>query len=613
MHDAAATTLAKDSLSTLVQEAFIDPIRSVLIIDDKYPTWDKIFGDEDYNRDDEIKWAKRENILKVVGQFREKSPALTVDIHDGTNNAMISSYLHQSDLLVLDFHLEPIEPFGIRAAEILRHLLNNSQFNLVVVHTDTSDLIVPFNSIILSLLPPFATDMERIQLGQTMIEEAEDKVAEDIQTRLAASLTKAGYLEFRRALDKGVRSKRFMQDAEAAETFRAICIEAQWDGRQIAIMWDWALSQHEASMQGEKKANSGFKWKSPGQTEFPWIRSSGGFVAFADKRNTEILEILRSALEDWKPSPSRMISSRIRAEISSLGVMAEDATFNDRRAHWKYYQELLTTDISGEAADSQRRTLIEAHAARHTERLLDQVGKQAINFGLRIVQCDPQTHDKTKEGFSSHYDLPPVADGDRDVALDHYNAYISTKAVSGWHLQPGHIILLDNEYWVCVSPACDLVPKQKGQIGILGSIKSEIKPFMAVKLHQRSKVERADVNSNTMIFLLDAATNTVRTFSVFPAKGEHGSPVWRMMLASDHGKFNIKEDKTADLTLQTVSGESGKLEIVPKEGQIIAQLRYEYALNLVNKLGVEFTRIGLDFVAPPEPEKIDEKKIPACS
>ena len=30
--------------------------------------------------------------------------------------------------------------------------------------------------------------------------------------------------------------------------------------------------------------------------------------------------------------------------------------------------------------------------------------------------------------------------------------------------------------------------------------------------------------------------------------------------------------------------------------QVIAQLRYEYALNLLQKLGVSMTRIGLDFV-----------------
>lgn len=605
MHDAAATTKPEDNLSKLVHEAFIEPIRSVLIIDDRYPTWEMIFSDPGYDSKN-TKWADRDKILEVVSQFRAKSPAMTVDIHDGANNANISSYLHQSDLLVLDFQLESVAPFGVLAAGILRRLLSSTHFNLVVLHTETDDLIGPFNRILLSLLPPFAKDPVRLERAQKVVEDAEENISDDIQTRLANSVEEADYLAFRRALDKGVTSNDFMETSDAAAEFRAICDEAKWKPGQRRLMWCWTLAKHETNMTGELKEKSGFKWKAPDESDWPWIRSSGGFVAFAVKQNTELLDILRRALEDWKPSPSRMISSRIRAEISASGVMAEDTTFSDRRAHWKYYQELLATDASGDAGDSHRRTLVEAHAARHAERLLDKVGAKAVEFGLRVVKCDPTAADPDAEGFSSHYDVPPQIVGEPDVALNHYNAYISTKAVSGWHLQPGHIIDVDRELWVCVSPACDLVPKQKGQIGISFSTKSATKPFLAVKLHTRPSVERADVNSNTMVFLRDEARNEVSTYSVFPTKGEHGSPVWRMMFAGDHGQFKINEDKTADIKLQTLSGESGELKIKPADARIVAQLRYEYALNLVNKLGVEFTRIGLDFVAPPAAEETNE-------
>ncbi len=71
-------------------------------------------------------------------------------------------------------------------------------------------------------------------------------------------------------------------------------------------------------------------------------------------------------------------------------------------------------------------------------------------------------------------------------------------------------------------------------------------------------------------------------------------------MASNYGQFAIAADKTGQLELQTLSGESGELEITKVNARIVAQLRYEYALNLVNKLGTEFTRIGLDFVAPAE-------------
>ncbi|UWM82133.1 response regulator receiver domain [Rhizobium sp. SRDI969] len=598
MNDVMAAAEPIANLPILVQEAFIDPIRSVLIIDDRYPTWDTIFGKEGYERNDK-RWAPPEQMHRVVQQFRDKSPALTVDIHDGGDNAEISRYLHQSDLLVLDYQLEPKEPYGIKASQILVKLLASTHFNLVVVHTDTDDLVTPFNTILLSLLSPIASDGSKVTMGSKLLEKAQEEGDwEDIEAEVEEAMREGSYLAYRRALDKNVSPSQFIDDYPEAAKFKAICEKAGWKAGECRLALYWALSKHETRMV-KTDGKTQFRWSSPGESDHAWIRTSGGFIAFAKKQNTQLLDTLRDALADWKPSPSRMISSRIRAEISSLGVMAEDTTFSDRRAYWKYYQELLASDVTGEAGDSQRRTLIEAHAARHTERLLDKVGAKAVEFGLKLVKCDPTSSDPAAPGFASHYEVPPSAEGGTDLTINHYNAYISTKPVSGWHLQPGHLLKLGRELWVCASPACDLVPEQKTQIGITGSSKAKTKPFLAVKLHVRDDVGRADVNSNTMVFLLDEQKNEVATYSVFEKSGENASPVWRMMFADNFGKFKV-QDKVADLGISVISGESGTLEVKPIKATIVGQLRYEYALNLINKLGIEFTRIGLDFVAPPD-------------
>ena len=592
-------TARQDNLSTLVKEAFIDPIRSVLIIDDRYPTWETIFSTEGYDPKQK-KWADRNVILEVVQQFRATSPALTVDIHDGVDDPNISKFLHQSDLLILDYQLEANEPHGIIATNIIDHLFKSAHFNLIVLHTDEPDLNTPFNQILFTLLPPIPLDPQRINLSEDIIANAEDGGLDNIKSRLYESVNKATYLEYRRARDGDVETKAFIKRAPAAAQFKAICDEAKWSNEERISVWASIINVHQTKMLSSANEKTGFKWKSLGETDWPWIRTSGGFVAFSQKPKTNLIDTLQNALEDWKPSPSRLISARIRAEISAKGVMAEDATFNDRRAHWRYYQELLA-NISDESRDFHRKSLLEAHTARHTERLLDQVSEKVTDFGMRVVKCDPQAKG-SEEGFSSHYDLPSLGCEEKDLSLHHYNAYISTKSVSGWHLQPGHIILLDNDYWVCASPACDLVPGQKAHVGILDSLQSKIKPFMAVQLHPRSKFTHNDVNSNTMIFLNHSLEKGVQSFSIFPTEGESGSPYWRMMLAPDNGQFSLK-DGIADITLHSITGEKGTLEIVPKQAQIVSQLRYEHALNLINKLGVEFTRIGLDFVAPPKQKR----------
>ncbi|CAO4172862.1 hypothetical protein CFFPNG_02060 [Methylorubrum aminovorans] len=73
-----------------------------------------------------------------------------------------------------------------------------------------------------------------------------------------------------------------------------------------------------------------------------------------------------------------------------------------------------------------------------------------------------------------------------------------------------------------------------------------------------------------------------------------------MFLASDFGRITVKTDKTADIQLRYLCGEDRELKIKSIDAKIVGHLRYEYALNLIQKLGIEFTRIGLDFVVPTE-------------
>jgi len=41
-----------------------------------------------------------------------------------------------------------------------------------------------------------------------------------------------------------------------------------------------------------------------------------------------------------------------------------------------------------------------------------------------------------------------------------------------------------------------------------------------------------------------------------------------------------------------------KIKSEQKEAQVIAKLRYEYALNYIQRIGVSVSRIGLGYVSP---------------
>lgn len=598
MNDILVVEQAKSNFSDLVREAFIDPIRSVLIIDDQYPTWEQIFGKEGYDPADHQRWTAKDKILKVVRQFRKMSPALTVDIHDGKQNAEIGSYLHQSDLLVLDYQLEEAGPHGVRATEIIADLLRNNHFNLVVIHTAIGDLIDPFNTVLMSLLTPRAVPARRVAEGLALIKDLEDAGREGVLEEIESALPTSAYLAFRAHLINNGKPFTFIDDATELGKFRDIADAAGWDVNQRLKVMDWGMAVHDQLVVVNGALPRDLRWSAPESGKPPWIRTNGGFIAFADKQNTDLLNILQIAIEDWRPSPSRLMSSKIRAEISLQGAGAEDSALSDKHAYWHYYQELRGSplDQSEQAAKSHRKTMLEGHAARHTERLLDLIGIKAVAFGLKVLEADPTELNSENPGFAEHYAIDSSLQGERDKARAHYNAHISTKPVSGWHLQPGHIFKVGQEMWVCLSPSCDLVPMQKPTAAVRDSGAASVKPFVAVRLNPKSEYSRAEINSNTLIFLKES--DVIKAYSVYPIDGEFGSPIWRLFMGSDYGKFEINADRTADVSLSYLFGKDKAMQVETVSARIVGQLRYEYALNLIQKLGVEFTRIGLDFSAP---------------
>ena len=168
----------QDTFESLVREAFIAPLRSVLIVDDQYPTWEEIFnssitGQEKSElietRSTMKSWrdpATATEILGLISEFRNQKPGLIIDIHDGVSeNAKkkiagnetpkeLADHLHQSDLLILDYNLEGpgAGTGGDTARKILASVLDNQHFNLVVVHT-SENLVESMHECLRALMP----------------------------------------------------------------------------------------------------------------------------------------------------------------------------------------------------------------------------------------------------------------------------------------------------------------------------------------------------------------------------------------------------------------------------------------------------------------------------
>jgi hypothetical protein len=116
-------------------------------------------------------------------------------------------------------------------------------------------------------------------------------------------------------------------------------------------------------------------------------------------------------------------------------------------------------------------------------------------------------------------------------------------------------------------------------------------PFLAVQLHAVKLTTALEkVTENVFVFIRTG--KEVETFSFCPDGNPQANPYWEQMFADDLGKFGTEP---ATFQVHRVAVDKGQLGLGESTATIVAQLRYEYALNLVQRLAGTLSRIGLSF------------------
>lgn len=301
---------------------------------------------------------------------------------------------------------------------------------------------------------------------------------------------------------------------------------------------------------------------------------------------------MRTSLATWKPSPSRLLSAKIRAEIDDSGVIAEDSVLSNAHIHAKFYQMVFK-----EKFEEARRAAIDEQIKRSIDDISNQIFEPVTSFFKALVEADKNSNEESF--YLESYGVDLKNSTENQTAVKRYNAHISCyPKINGWHLSPGHILQIGDEKWVCLSPVCDLVPSQK-KIGVFGDVGSG-KPFMAVKLHSKRKLlDSNQINSNNFIFISSKhEPHSIEQYGFYEQSSystdKATSPHWNLFFAKHGGKFE-PDFKLHISRVGKDEYDNLKMELIACE--VIAQLRYEYALNLMQKLGGDFTRVGLEYIS----------------
>ena len=613
-----------------LKEAYIQPIRTVTVIDDEYPTLEHLVtkGKEGFKVDD------IERLSDIIKVSRGEQFNWLLDVYDGKEEVLevnnVSRRLHHSDLLILDYHLDG-EDDGLcqKSLNIIKHLAENRHFNIVAVHTKgyTGEK-GSVNDVLCDIIASLQAKPRTVNLNDNLkadIESAIDDWSDDrpdIRKELLDSISKIDLLYLIHNSLNSLFSPAF--EDEKLQAFTNI-FEQKPDEVELIkpLLLKWLINEKYREFEGiaPNEAVKHFDWGI--ENDINWIKTEDLFLTVVGKRTTQVNEIpekLLSAMECWRPHPHKLILSKLRNDVESKGISASSNILNKKHLQAAWLKELLKTKT-----DYESKTAAWSTVSKLWEELATEIKGDLGDFTIRLLSAlNAVEADKAK---LLSYFVPTESDIDELEQVKHANCFSCSRKISTHHIITGHIIKIDDNYLLCLTPICDLVPDQKNK-DLNVENEQEIKALMPVTLVQMYdasealKLTRESMRASlnlpqehfpelTKIEILQQVINysTQNNLLFIQPDGPEGEIKILSFTAGLDGKANPKsknyyienqgiftDGEPVSLYLAEPCNKGLELKVIPKTGVVVAELRYEYALNLLSRLGFAKSRVGLDFI-----------------
>lgn len=579
----------------LIKEAYIDPICTAVVVDDKFPTMDRLL-----NGDATCDSIAKSQLLGLLNTFRGSNYKWLVDVHDGAHHPSLEEMdryasLHHSDLLVLDYHLNG-EEGNDRAIDVLRALAGSDYFNLVIVYTSCSESELSLRACEIARGLSYC-DFDSLE----SFPDAEDALHEwelddeEIFEELNGLLDEAAVLQVINCADKS-KIKKLPCLSGLVDRIGDRKKAKQGDKRLDNLLFHIVAARISSLRENLSCHDLGaiqFSTASPTN----WVKSDRLFVTVIPKRAdpNSLPDLLLDALEASSPDPNRLLMTKIKNALDVRGESAESLVLKNRYIQAGWLKSML------EANGNEQPWRIKQTMSKHWEGLSTVVQHDIYKFAAELFRAVNDGY-TVQEAVEKHTSVNIGTEA--GTIAKHLNNYVCTKEVEGPHLMTGHILSFKreegeaDEYWVCLSPACDLVPNQSGQRwGNKKTVNEKIITFKALRLCDNVNINTAlkEVNTNEYIFC--SINGDIKPFGY--RSGPKDNPCWEQIFAHNNGLLEGASHQIALSLINISLGNDGDPLVVSKKifGRVIAQLRYEYALNLLQKLAGSMSRIGLDFVS----------------
>lgn len=597
--------------------AYIDPIRTVTVIDDEYPTIDDLLSGEknDFTPENTLR------LREIVDISRNSEYNWLLDIYNGKEDKIkygtVSNRLHHSDLLILDYHLDGEDAgYCKKSIDIIKNLSNNRHFNIVAVHTKGyTDDKGSVKDVLVDIIVSLQKKPKISKLAPSLVQSIDDKLDDweiedpEIRNKLIESISTIHLLLLIKVYNEKICDNQFTHDLMLP--FLEIHSNKPENislAKALLIKWLCFEKLKKYDSFFNEDATNYLEWNL--DDDCNWIKTEDLFITVLGKKQTPINEIpnqLLKALAHSKPHPHKLILSKLRNEIECNGSYAASNIISRKILQAAWLKDLIKTDD-----DISIKTNTWSIVTKLWEELSYEIKDELGDFTINLVKSLKKINTPLNYFISED-----ILNNDIDQ-IKQANCFSCSKKISTHHLITGHILSIDNAFWLCLTPMCDLVPGQKDKNNLLPitlvrmydaksalnstresmchSLGIDIKSLPEQDKNDEIKKILAYSTQNNLLFIKSENNNNeIRILSFTVGLDGKSNPTSKDFYATNQGIF---DDASKKINLICTTPSTNEDKLIQREviGTIVAELRYEYALNLLNRLGISKSRIGLDFI-----------------
>ncbi|MCL9647443.1 response regulator receiver domain [Pantoea eucrina] len=582
----------------LVNKTFCsNAIRSVMLIDDDFLTYstsiDKILNGERID-DKKLDGSKRAAQLEKFFQTKH----ILCDIDDGSVNFDIDR-IKKSDLIIIDYQLDNASP--VKTLETLVKLKDSPQFNLIVVYTN-EDLNRVWKEICTTFhnLKPAAkiiTENDSYEFNSF----CDEHLLPNIEKKGGYDLLDDEKINFlaNKAIPNRIRCELFKDKRFTAVPELKAHIDAI-----IEVTISHSLENHKILQYNSNlKESDTIFGKCAGNK---WIKSGNVFISLFNK-SKELLDSeaediwgnLGNSIYEWKPSYYSIIKSEIQNKIE-----AEAFPFDDH----------LANDIFGQAAWLNE--ILKDNDSYNRKEKIDFVFKniaEELYFKLRANTSLNEFINDVFKHFEGDFDLIKSGENhdqerlkfcaesmglnyNEDCNNDMYHALnmnTSSRNYREKYPTTGTVLYDEatNEWYLCVSAACDMVPSQGGD-----SYHKRLKPHRLIQVLKlfNCSAENAITNAShsryIYVYEKDAKPSRKYYSVVNPATN---LPQIDYMVILNH----TTQQEHRNVNVLVLSADADGIKPDPITLKLKSQLRTGYAERYQLLASQYGGRIGVDYFA----------------